>query len=291
MLHHGDQTLDVIANTQQFHFASFRDAQHFAELLTQSSLSDAVKTAAQAVVDHISSGAGVVVKSGVINQVGGEQTVSNAHGVSVFAPTLKDLSSHPHLVDQYIKTLTYRQRQSAWSKLVEELTSDSVGEDLVDADAAFNLSWYANKLGTVPADADLDLWVSEPGGYVGSPGLSVATPNGNFSSPSTVFGSPFESFSLKPQVVPGDYFFVAIFTAPGEEFEVVYPQFETQINGEIINIQRTNSVGELMPMSMQNPLADPIQKIFYGGVSDEESVGILGNVYSNVWFLPHYEVR
>jgi hypothetical protein len=102
------------------------DLRHLASLLAvETNPNNALRTAAAAVLNQLDANGGVVIanarKSGVADLVaGGQHTLSNASGLSIYFPTGVDVGNQATLTRSYL--LYFRQtsfRSSAWDELVD----------------------------------------------------------------------------------------------------------------------------------------------------------------------------
>jgi hypothetical protein len=279
--------LALFGASQAFHFPFFRDVVDLAERVAASSLSQPAREAATALVAAVAGADGIVIRNGVLEQTG-INDLSGAHGLSVFAPDLVDAQTYPGLLQTYVTSLTWRQRQSAWSLFLERLLGTD-GTYGVPASGRVRLRWFANQAGTVPGDANVDLWLIDPSNALYGPLLGRVTPNGTFSPESTVAGASQESFTWADQVSPGSYLFLVVYDGHGSTNRIAWPELTIDLAGAAgypVTLRRVDGSGQELPMNLDAALPSPIGRIMAGDLTPAEIDGMWLNRYGNVWMIP-----
>jgi len=283
--------LGIFGATQAFHFPFFRDVVDLAQRVAGSSLSEPTRAAATALAAAVEGPQGIVVRNGVLEQTG-INDLSGAHGLSVFAPDLVDAQTYPGLLQTYVTSLTWRQRQSAWSLFLERLLGAD-GEYGVPASGRVQLQWFANQARTVASDANVDLWLIEPNNALYGPLFGLVTPNGSFSPESTVAGSSQESYTWNERVSPGSYLFFVVYDGHGQANRIAWPELTIELEGVAgypLTLRRVDGSGQELPLTLSpepsENLSSPIGRIIAGDLTAEEIEGMWLNRYRNVWMIP-----
>ena len=283
---------DLITATQAFEYPFYRDIADFASRVAASDLSLEARQAAGRVVDAVTSGAGIVIRNGVLEQTGFKD-LSGANGISIFAPDLVDAQSYPGLLEGYVESLTFRQRQSAWSELVESLHAQSAG-NLVSVHGSVRLAWFANQARSVPSDANVDLWLIGPENGLYGPLLGTVTPHGYFSPESSTAGVSQESFTWADRVASGSFLFFVVYDGNGPTHRIAWPEVTIQLEGVPgfpRTLRRVDGHGAELPLSMDAPLASPLGRLLAGDLTPAEVEGMWSNAYTNVWMMPAVEIE
>jgi hypothetical protein len=138
---------------------------------------------------------------------GQDVNVNGVAGINIFLPTSRDFTEDNV---SYYSGLTFN-FASHWYDVIHYAYWGSPFCPLDPAGWWSGLVWDSN--------ADLDFWIFEPDGYGGispaCPAYSSRSINGFLSSDSYWTGIPFESYIAYPNVLPGPYFFLAVFGGIG----------------------------------------------------------------------------
>ena len=204
--------------------------------------------------------------------------VDNAHGLSIYLPS--DENIEPGELDRYQEITFAMDAPDGWPAFLPkelEFSNGNFNQDhshLVKGEFACGAAWF-NSFGQW-GDADVDLYIIEPDGTVGSPWSSQSTSNGYFSLDSTDSGDSYEIYTSKPEVQPGNYFMVINFVTPGtrDNYARVGVYYMDFLNG--IDIW-TPLLPALQTMGLWNPAPE---------IWDENVItGIIMGYYSD-WWIP-----
>jgi hypothetical protein len=149
------------------------------------------------------------------------------------------------------------------------------------------LSW-GDEADAKTSEADLDLYVYEPGGDFAVPAVGSVSPNGLLSGDSADTGVPRESYELQSAHASGTYI-VLVHYYEGPEDNQVFPRlqvFREDLPGGSRTLLRAKIVDRKLtefPMSNTKPLETTISSSNFKQVANLE--------YSNVWYATTIEVE
>ncbi|MBF0200588.1 MAG: hypothetical protein HQK66_04620, partial [Desulfamplus sp.] len=114
-----------------------------------------------------------------------------------------------------------------WSEFIFDFIRASggnpdAGSNTMNGGFAFAALWLDN-LGAF-SDADVDIYVVEPDGTIGSCWMGSSTPNGYYSPDSALSGDSYEMYATKDQIDSGTYMYIVNYYDDGywDNFAYVY---------------------------------------------------------------------
>lgn len=153
----------------------------------------------------------VVVASNYHSGSGGVvsgSAVSGSRGLAIFFPSSSTLQEGE--MTSYAGLASNAAQENSWYSFLNDFLNfaggGGGGSSLVLGGFAYAAAWINNS--DAWGDADVDLYIIEPDGAVGSAWLGQSTPNGYFSPESSLSGKSYEIYTAKGYVMSGDYLFV-----------------------------------------------------------------------------------
>jgi len=272
-------------NTQQYYSKSNVDFVHFLELLTPiggdignkaTETADFIKNSVVTTNAYYSSTAS---EGGVISA----PNVDNSHGLAIFFPTLDLL--HENELSKYATISSNSSGESTWGQFLNDFITASGGNpqegggEYVNGGFAFAALWlddYGNF-----SDADVDIFVMEPDGTIGSPWIGSSTSNGYFSPDSYSSGNSYEMYGAKDQVMQGTYLYILNYLDNGyiDYSANVYLFYMDPING-------INTWTSLPPYAKTMNLFNPAPAIW-----TEYDIALILDGYYSDWWIPTATLR
>lgn len=272
-------------NTQEFYLVTSHDlydlAVYFEKNLTSKAVSDATKALKAQLANTV-----------VFNETLGD-SVKNSHGLAIYLPSASevsatDLAQYGELaINQDSKAMA----SGSWGAFIEAYLG-STNEPVDGPVAQLAAGGFGAYLTWEGCEADLDLYVSEPG-YNGADSTlygsfsDTTTPNGTFSPESSTSGKDEEYYLANDQVTSGEYtVLVNLYgLAQGCDGITAHLFIVDPANGieEFIEISAANGFNLDYPsahgLSFENPLGD-----------NEVEVLSDANQYSD-WWVPVSTMR
>ncbi len=204
--------------------------------------------------------------------------VEQANGLSIYLPAADTIDVRE--LQQYRMLSCNLDAEDGWAEFIANLLTWStpgqgnIFQTRVPGGFAYGTAWIntADQWG----DADVDMYVIEADGTIGTAWMGQSTANGYFSADSLVSRNAYEMYTSKPEVTPGDYFLIIHYAADGSRDDsarvgVFYLDF---LHG--ISVWSA-LVPDLHPMGLWNPAPDEWD--------DNVIYGIIMGYYSD-WWVP-----
>lgn len=160
--------------------------------------------------------------------------VDNSNGLAVFFPNMDILVGNE--LEQYGSLSCNRSGQSPWSQMINDFIRASGGNPdntiaSINGGFAFSALWMDDQ--GLFGDADVDIYVVEPDGTIGSCWIGASTNNGYYSPDSTTSGSSYEMYAAKDQIMAGAYLYIVNYYDNGywDDYANVYLFYMDPANG------------------------------------------------------------
>lgn len=205
--------------------------------------------------------------------------VDGSKGLAVFFPNSATIQQGE--MSAYAALSSNTGQQNSWYSLVNDFLNfaggGTGGITMVPAAFAIGAAWTDNAGHW--GDANVDLYIAEPDGSVGSPWLGQSTSNGYFSSDAPLTAGSYEIYTSKATVMAGDYYVFLNYFSDGyyDNFANVYMYYMDYLSG--VNSWTLIPGQYLRVMSFNNPAP----YIWTNAVIKK----ILNNYYSD-WWIPGY---
>ncbi len=272
----------ILARDKAQHFSTqgFIDLVSFLQNL--GTLEGALGSSASELAEFVTSGVVIANRTFSASYTGFLTNMANpvddAHGLSIYLPSDDNIESGD--LDRYREISFALDAPDGWPLFLTRELEFSNGDfnhdhtHLVKGEFACGAAWF-NSAGQW-GDADVDLYIIEPDGTIGSPWHSQSTFNGYFSLDSADSGDSYEIYTSKPEVQPGNYFMVINYVSPGarDNHAMVGVYYMDFLNG--INFW-TPLLPGLHIMGMWNPAPETWDENVITGI-------ILG--YYSDWWIP-----
>lgn len=226
--------------------------------------------------DHYSS---THSEGGVLTSPG----VDDSHGLAIFFPSVDILKEGE--MAQYA-ALHSNGDAGSWATFVKGFLDATGGTgsggaiEMAPGGFAFGTLWLNDFWGL--SSADVDLYVVEPTGTVGSPWIGESTPNGYFSPDSSASGLPYEIYGTKNTVMKGNYLIVINYYSNGwsDSYANVFQLYMDFPSGVTTWTPIPGTYARRMDLSWPAPEIWDLSVI----------QGILNGFYSD-WWVPSYMTR
>ncbi|MBF0103547.1 MAG: hypothetical protein HQK77_21830 [Desulfobacterales bacterium] len=222
--------------------------------------------------DHYSSS---YTEGGIISG----NAVDGSHGLSIYLPSA-DLLRQGEF--ENYRAISCNSGQQSWASFVANFLNGSGGGNATQGNIALTIGGFAiaaiwfDDCGLY-GDADVDIYVLEPDGTIGSPWIGESTPNGYFSPDSSYSGEPYEIYGTKDEIMGGEYMVVVNYYNNGyyDTYANTYMVYMDPAYG--VNYWELISGEYMRTMSLYNMAPEDW--------TDDVIVGILYGYYTD-WWVP-----
>ncbi len=278
----------IIGQTQSYMLKPNKDLVHFLKNL--SVLGGDVATKAEALAALVTNNV-VISEAHYTSTYTGSSApaappnVDNSHGLAIFLPTAGELQEGEFT--QY-RNISSNADGGSWDNFLYDFLIGSSGGGAATAGTyemqnggfAFLTTWVDDTYTLFSGDADVDLYVFEPDGTLGSPWLSQSTPNGYFSPDSFAIDEPYEMYCAKDRVITGAYYVLVNYFRDGF--------YDDYANVYVLYMDPGDTFWKLIPdpyrrMHCYNPAPDVW--------TNEVLEGIISGYYSDWWIPAFYRTR
>jgi hypothetical protein len=205
-----DAVKEAQENSQRYRYPENHDLHDFCGQLS-SLVPGTTATATAAVAVQ------AAVEGCVIETTAHGDSVAGSHGIAIFAPVRNQVSSDDarDSLTEYAALACNGSPQGAWLDAIELMAMAHADLLLVRGGFGVTIEWET--------DADVDLWVWEPGGSedylddLHAPWTGQATPNGYFSGDSRSTGETMEYYVANEYAQAGVYDFLVEYFEDGDE--------------------------------------------------------------------------
>lgn len=208
-----------------------------------------------------------------------DSNVDGSHGLAIFFPNASTLQQGE--MSKYALLSSNTGQQNSWYALINDFLSFTgnagSGATMVAGEFAYAAAWLNRSGGW--GDADVDIYIYEPDGNIGSPWMGQSTTNGYFSPESSASDNSYEMYTSKASVMAGDYFVIVNYYLGG--------YFDSEANVYILYMDYQQGVRswQLIPgqylkrMSLLNPAPYTWD--------DTVITNIINGYYSDWWIPVH----
>lgn len=211
-----------------------------------------------------------------------DSNVDGSHGLAIFFPDASTLQQGE--MSNYAALSSNTGQQNSWYDLVNDFLNFTgnagSGTTMAAGEFAYAAAWL-NRYNSW-GDADLDIYIVEPDGTVGTPWMGQSTTNGYFSPDSGVSGNSYEMYTSKASVMAGNYFVIVNYYLDG------YVDREANVYLLYMDYQQGVQSWQLIQgvylkqMSLFNPAP------YYW---DDTVISNIINGYYSDWWVPAYTTK
>ncbi|MBF0102089.1 MAG: hypothetical protein HQK77_14395 [Desulfobacterales bacterium] len=210
-----------------------------------------------------------------------ENNVDKSTGLAIFFPLIDELFENEF--EQY-QSLSFNLTLNSWAEFLDDFLTATAGTsttyDYGNNDEAYGLIWL-DEWGFFD-DADLDIYVIEPNGDIGSPWMGASTVNGYFSPDSFYSKQNYEIYTTKTKSMAGDYRVVVNYYRNGTQNKSAHAYMAYMNPSENVYYWQLLNGESMKVLSLSN-ITPPAW-------TDEVIMGIVSGRYSD-WWVPNASNR